>query len=200
MALTNKMGLTPSGRSSIIALVRGTPGREHGFTLVELLVVISAIGILLAFLMPRMIAQVTKSAKSTATLRELQLLREAIVGDPSLVVEGQYVKPGFKNDVGRYPRHLVELATSNPFQGIYERIEYPGKETLGLYDPITRHGWNGPYIAEDGNFGYLYDAWGNQYQFYTEGLDTLGLKSAGPDGLFYGQPGALTDDDIKVRF
>jgi hypothetical protein len=48
--------------------------------------------------------------------------------------------------------------------------------------------------------GYLYDAWGTPYQYWVENNETLGLKSAGPDGLFYGQPGAVKDDDIKMRF
>jgi len=192
--------LTPFRRAPIIHSVRRPSARGRGFTLVELLVVISALGIIMVFLVPRMVSQITKTARRTTTQQELNTLREAIVGDPSLIVDGQYVKPGFRNDVGRYPRHLVELATHNPFDGMYANVPYVGKETLALYDPVTRRGWSGPYVAEDGNFGYLYDAWDNKYEFYLDGYETLGLKSPGPDGLFFGRPGALTDDDIKVRF
>ena len=48
--------------------------------------------------------------------------------------------------------------------------------------------------------GYRYDSWGNAYRFLVDGTETLGLQSAGPDGLFLGQPGARDSDDIKVRF
>jgi hypothetical protein len=69
-----------------------------------------------------------------------------------------------------------------------------------VYDYVNRRGWNGPYVAEDGNFGYLYDAWDNAYQYYTESGETLGIKSSGPDHVMYGQPGGVTNDDIVVRF
>lgn len=192
--------LTPFAGNSIIRSVRRTSVRGRGFTMIELLVVISVLGILMAFMVPRMVAIITRNTKKAGTQQELMILREAIVGDANLVVDGQYVKPGFRNDVGRYPYHLIELATRNPFEGIYANILYVGKETIPPYDFINRRGWNGPYVAEDGNFGYLYDSWDIPYQFYIQNNETLGLQSAGPDNVFWGQPGSVTNDDIVVRF
>lgn len=181
---------------SVVKRVRG----PSGFTLIELLVVISVLGIIMAFFFPTMISRITNNTRRTATVQEMNALREAIVGNPDVRVGGEVVGTGFKQDVGRLPRHLIELVTRNPFDGMYAQVMYLGKETLPGWDPYIQKGWNGPYIREDGQMGYLSDAWGTPYQYWVENNETLGLKSAGPDGLFYGQPGAVKDDDIKVRF
>lgn len=184
----------PGQRSSVLGLPLG------GFTLVELLVVLSVLGLLLAFFVPPMISRIITNARRVATLQELNTLREAIMGNPDVQVGGEMVGSGFKHDVGRLPRHLVELATRNPFEGIYASVMYLGKETLAAWDPYIQKGWNGPYIREDGEMGYCYDAWNGAYRYWVEDNDTLGLESPGPDGLFWGQPGAVRNDDIKVRF
>jgi prepilin-type N-terminal cleavage/methylation domain-containing protein len=192
--------LTLPRRVSIIPSVNCTSRSDHGFTLIELLVVISVLGVILAFFVPTIIGRITTNARRVATMQELRVLHDAIVGNPDIHMNGEMVVTGFKNDVGRFPRDLVELATNNPFEGIYTSIAYVGKETLPGWDPYVKKGWNGPYIREDGNFGYRYDSWGNAYRFLVEANETLGLESAGPDGLFLGQPGARDSDDIKVRF
>uniref|UniRef100_A0A7V3PSA7 Prepilin-type N-terminal cleavage/methylation domain-containing protein n=1 Tax=candidate division WOR-3 bacterium TaxID=2052148 RepID=A0A7V3PSA7_UNCW3 len=195
-----RLYLTRCRQLSIMKFVPSRVFANRGFTLVELLVVISVIGILLAFFVPTMISRVTTNARRTATLQEMNVIREAIMGNPDLRIGGEVAGYGFKQDVGRLPRDLVELVTKNPFEGIYAQRMYVGKETLPSWDPYIQKGWNGPYLREDGEMGYLYDAWGTEYKYWIENNETLGLKSAGPDGLFWGQPGAVKDDDIKVRF
>ncbi len=185
---------------SIIPSVTKSSVYASGFTLIELLVIISILGIILAFFVPPMISRVTTNARKTATIQEMNVLQEAIMGNPEVRYGGEVVGLGFKHDMGRLPRHLVELVTRNPFEGMYAQITYLGKETLPGWDPYIQKGWNGPYIREDGQMGYLYDAWGTSYRFWVEGNETLGLESAGPDGLFWGQQGAIKDDDIRVRF
>ena len=193
--------LTPGGAGSIMGAVTSTKRRsDSGFTLVELLVVISVLGIILAFFMPTIISRITTNARRTATLQELRVLRDAIAGNPDVQMGGEMVAVGFKNDVGRWPHDLIELVTRNPFVGIYANINYVGKETLAVWDPYTKRGWNGPYIREDGEMNYRYDAWGALYRYIVEGSDSVGLMSPGADGLFLGQPGAHDSDDIKVRF
>jgi prepilin-type N-terminal cleavage/methylation domain-containing protein len=173
---------------------------DHGFTLVELLVIISVLGVILAFFVPTIVSRITTNARRTATIQEMRVLRDAVAGDPDVRMAGEMVVTGFKNDVGRLPRDLVELATRNPFEGFYGAVNYIGKETLPAWDPYIKRGWNGPYVREDGNMGFRYDAWGVEYRFFVEANDTIGLLSAGPDNLFLGQPGARDSDDIKVRF
>ncbi len=185
---------------SIIPSVTKSSVYASGFTLIELLVIISILGIILAFFVPPMISRVTTNARKTATIQEMNVLREAIMGNPEVRYGGEVVGLGFKHDMGRLPRHLVELVTRNPFEGMYAQITYLGKETLPGWDPYIQKGWNGPYIREDGQMGYLYDAWGTSYRFWVVGNETLGLESAGPDGLFWGQQGAIKDDDIRMRF
>lgn len=192
--------LTPSPPVPRICLMEPTLGRDHGWSLVELLVVISIIGILIAFFVPPIVNRITTHARVVATRQEMQVLREAIVGNPDVTAGGDLIAAGFKNDIGRYPRHLIELATRNPFDGIYAQVQYVGKETLPGWDPYSKRGWNGPYVREDGNLGYIDDVWGVPYRYQVDTGDTVGLESAGPDGLFFGQPGSVTDDDIRMRF
>ncbi len=192
--------LTLPRRVSIIASVNGTSRSDRGFTLIELLVVISVLGIILAFFVPTIVGRITTNARRVATMQELRVLHDAIVGNPDIQMNGEMVVTGFKNDVGRFPRDLIELVTANPFNPPYSAINYVGKETLPGWDPYIKRGWNGPYVREDGNMGYRYDQWGNAYRFFVDGNETLGLESAGPDGLFLGQPGAKDSDDVIVRF
>jgi prepilin-type N-terminal cleavage/methylation domain-containing protein len=121
---------------------------QRGWTLVELLVVISVLGIILAFFIPPIVSRVTNNARVVATRQELNVLREAIAGNSDVIAGGQLVAAGFRNDVGRLPRNLIELATRNPFEGIYAPVMYVGKETLPAWDPYLKKGWNGPYVRE----------------------------------------------------
>jgi hypothetical protein len=131
----------------------------------------------------------------------MRMLHDAIAGNPDITMGGEMVVTGFKNDVGRWPRDLVELATKNPFDPPWSARQYPGKETLSNWDPYLKKGWNGPYVREDGNMGYTEDAWGIDYIFYVVGSETLGLWSAGADQLFFGiSPGAKDSDDVRVMF
>lgn len=193
--------LTALRRFPIIHAVNSTSRDERGFTLVELLVVISVLGIILAFFVPTIVGRITTNARRVATLQEMRMLREAIAGNPDVLMGGEMVSTGFKNDVGRLPRHLIELATKNPFDPPYGGYSYPGKETLPTWDPYIKKGWNGPYVRDDGDQRFLDDAWNTDYRYYAEGSETLALWSAGPNQLFLGEPGGGNDsDDIRVRF
>ena len=194
--------LTLRRRVSIIHAVNSTSRGARGFTLIELLVVISIVGILLAFFVPTIAGRVTTNARRVATMQEMRMLRDAIAGNPDVTVGGEMVATGFKNDMGRWPRDLIELVTSRPDTGMYAAANYSGKYApLEPWDPYIKKGWNGPYIREDGNMSYLNDKWGTQYRFYAPGGETLGLWSAGPNQLFLDQPGGgLDSDDIIVRF
>jgi len=170
---------------------------DLGVTIVELLVVIFVIGMFIAFFVPSVYNRVSINARITASKTEMGQLRTAIMGNPDLISGGEYVAAGFKNDVGRLTKHLIELATRRPDTTLYV---YPGRESLPIWNPFIKAGWNGPYVRDDGTQGFLKDAWGEQYQFVVSGHDTIGLKSPGPDGEWYNSIPGLTNDDIQILF
>lgn len=194
--------LTLLRRDSIIPAVYSTSRKARGFTLVELLVVISVLGTILAFFVPTIVGRVTTNARRVATLQEMRTLRDAVVGDPDVRMGGEMVMTGFRSDMGRYPRDLIELATKITDTGVYVSRGYPGKMSpLPDWDPYIKKGWNGPYVREDGNMGYTEDAWGTDYRFVVAGAETTGLWSAGPNQLFFRvDPGLQDSDDIVVMF
>lgn len=192
--------LTLRRHDSIIPGVNSTSRAAHGFTLIELLVVISILGIILAFLVPTIGSRITTNARRVATIQQLRVLRDAIAGNSDVQIGGEMVLEGFKNDMGRLPYDLIELVTDSPFVGIYNSINYVGKQNLPPWDPYLKKGWNGPYVREDGHMSYRYDAWGDTFRFYVVSGETLGIESRGPDQLWNGSPGVRDSDDIIVRF
>ncbi len=75
---------------------------QAGFSLIELVIAIVVLGILAAVAIPKY-ADMTRTSKVTATQDELNLLRRAIVGNPSAVAGGQYIDRGFEGDLGFPP-------------------------------------------------------------------------------------------------
>jgi prepilin-type N-terminal cleavage/methylation domain-containing protein len=168
------------------------------WTLIELLITISIIGIIIAFFAPPIVSRITMNAKIGATRKEMYQLRLAVVGNPELVAGGEYSDLGFYGDVGRYPRHLIELVTSRPDT---TNFVYPGREAIKEWDPYSKHGWHGPYVRDDADHGFLNDAWETPYRINTDNLGTAtGISSAGPDGRWFGTAGVTENDDITVLF
>jgi hypothetical protein len=113
-------------------------------------------------------------------------LKKAITGNPELISGGEYVDVGFKGDVRRLPRDLMELVTK--------------PTDADTWNPFTKRGWNGPYIRDDSKHSFIFDAWGDSIKFFVRGDTVLGLQSKGPDGEWYGSNPSLTNDDIQVLF
>ncbi|MFC1726326.1 prepilin-type N-terminal cleavage/methylation domain-containing protein [candidate division KSB1 bacterium] len=124
----------------------------NGFSLFELVVVIIIIGILSAVGI-RSITQSSHNAKVQQTLREMEALAKALIGDPTLVANGVRTDYGFVGDCGVFP--AIPVDNSIP-SGLITNPGYPY--------------WSGPYIStgfqENAN-DYKQDSWGNLY-IYTQ--------------------------------
>lgn len=140
--------------------------RQHGFTLIELVIIIVVLGILAVVAIPKL-GSITNSSKIAATKDELAMLKRALVGNPHAISAGQYIDRGFEGDVGYLPSALVDL------------VKKP--DSISSYNKISRIGWNGPYADSSGG-AYLTDAWGNSY-VYQRSLRRLVSSGGGSDSL-----------------
>jgi prepilin-type N-terminal cleavage/methylation domain-containing protein len=160
-----------------------------GFTMGEMVIVIAVIAILAALITPLAVNQVTQ-ARYDACREELLIIKQAIVGDPSLVEGGVRSSYGFVGDLGVFPLNLNELVTNTTGRPIWQA------GPSGMY-----FGWRGPYVSE------IKDPWGNYY-FYTTNFPAGPLPysfqslsspiatiwSSGPDGNNDGG----TNDDASI--
>ncbi|MCQ8117093.1 type II secretion system protein [Methylomonas rosea] len=146
---------------------------ERGFTLLEMLLVIFLMA-LVASTGLMLTEGVEDQAKYDETKRRMELIRKAIIGDPSRTVNGAPEISGFVADMGRLPLCLAELL----------RV---GDEVLPATDPRTFEsscddtvivsewnldqdtgvgvGWRGPYlqvIPESGGGLRFRDGYGNE--------------------------------------
>ena len=160
---------------------------NQGVTIIELLVVIFIIGLFILYFTRTTLNRVADNARITTTRQKMVELRKAIIGNPEMISGGEYIDVGFKGDVGRFPRHLLEL------------VQKP--TDADTWNPFTEHGWNGPYIRNDGNQTFMFDAWGDSIKFLIDiSDDTIGLISKGLDGELYGTNSLLKNDDIQILF
>ena len=135
-----------------------------GFTLIELVIIIVSLAIIAAVAVPRF-ADLATGSKINATKQELTALKKAIVGNPTVTAGGEYVDRGFEGDVGFTPSRLQDLVAR--------------PDSVSVYNPLSRLGWNGPYIDSAGS-DYLRDAWGNNY-VYLPGSRTILSTGGGTD-------------------
>jgi general secretion pathway protein G len=102
---------------------------RHGFTLVELLVVIVVLAVLAAIVLPKFMNS-SRRGKESALRSDLKLIQNAV----SL----------FDADTGYYPKTLADLtATSAPTTATAKGLDDSGTEAA--YSPSD---WHGPYLQE----------------------------------------------------
>jgi len=181
-------------RMSNVRDSRSAIHNSQGFTLLELLIVISIIGLLLAYTAPRLVGRIVNQARVVACRQQMEEVKKALVGDPSIIINGQLGDPGYVGDVGSYPP-----AAPNDSLGFTYLMEQP--PGVPLWNPYTGHGWNGPYIRADSVKRFATDPWGNSFRFIRDaGGNPTGLESAGPDGVFDPPPPTASDDNIQVMW
>jgi prepilin-type N-terminal cleavage/methylation domain-containing protein len=143
---------------------------KRGFTLIELIVAVAIIAIMAGILVPITFRSL-ETAEEEATRQKIQVLKNAMVGDPQMIQQGVRTDFGFVGDIGALPHNLGELV-ANPAP------PYPN--------------WKGPYILSSLQGDPLRDSWGKEitYTLTPGGPIAATLTSAGRDGI------AGTADDI----
>lgn len=109
----------------IIVLGRRMKRTKRGFSLIEMMIVVSIIGILTAIAVPRF-AQINLKSRESALRTDLQIYRGSVYT--------------FFSDTGLYPLSLNDLASNiPPTQGV---------TPTGAIRTITADNWRGPYVAQ----------------------------------------------------
>lgn len=136
-------------------------GRK-GFTLTELVIIIVTLGILAAVAIPKF-SDLTENSKITASQKEMQVIKRAIVGNSEAISGGRYIDRGFEGDVSFVPNRLQDLVVK--------------PDSISVYNKLTTIGWNGPYInSSEGS--YLMDAWGENYVYQPLGRKIISIGGA----------------------
>jgi prepilin-type N-terminal cleavage/methylation domain-containing protein len=180
--------------------MRATKLSERGFSLIELTMVLVAVGVLLGIAMQSMTSTMADSRRVN-TEREMEAISRAIVGDAGIMQDGRRSDFGYVGDIGEFPASLADLYS----------------------DPGGLPSWNGPYLTLNhiqDSTGYLSDEWGTAYS-YTGGITltsngggtaiTHKLTNATSDYLLNTvrgtvrdfesyPPGAVKKDSVKILF
>jgi type II secretory pathway pseudopilin PulG len=126
-------------------------------TLVELLIVLVIIGILGSVTL-RAIDVTRERANYDQTMRSMQRLANAIVGNPDMIAEGRRSDFGFVGDLGRFPTSIEELRRN------VENVL----------------AWNGPYVRlpfTGDSASFKIDAWGQEFQYLPDKGTVLSLAN-----------------------
>ena len=128
--------------------------------------IIVVLGILAAIAIPKF-SGMTDASRIAATQQEMMALKQAIIGDASVVAGGQLINRGFEGDVGFVPSRLQDLAAK--------------PDSIATYNKLTRLGWNGPYIDDDADL-YLADAWEVSYVYQPGNRRLISVSTS--DSIF----------------
>ena len=140
-----------------------------GFSLLELLVVISLLGIV-AMAATTLIIDSGEEKRKDATEKQWDAIRKAMLADSTLTLNNSPVISGYVADMGRLPSNLKELisrvydhddnpATPDIVQPAYNSIQLSSVEPLATGS--ISGGWRGPYLYTAGSAEFR-DGWLNK--------------------------------------
>lgn len=148
---------------------------SRGFTLIEIIVTLAIVSILVGIIVP-FSYRAWEASEINLTIERMEVLKNAMTGDPAYYQQGIPTSFGFVGDNGELPATLADLLT--------DQRSYPN--------------WNGPYLGTGIDpRSYAEDAWGEPIGYETF-VDALGrrvaasLTSKGPDRI------AGTSDDLDA--
>ena len=188
--------------------VRALPARQRGFTLMELIVVMTLVG-LLAVGVVLSLDGVGDDAQVRLTRVEMTELRKAL--------------QLFRRDVGHFPdalddHHAEDLKLDLLF-GCQDLSPAQADYDAGCkaYNLDTARGWNGPYVLAEKQKNSvtnldekgLFDAWGNRYRLFDEdsaapGAGAARIVSYGANRAYEGDgtdicsPNGASSDDLVL--
>lgn len=179
---------------------------EHGFSLIELTVVLLLMT-LMASVAVRETSELGFQTRYELTKDRLDMVKQAILGNPRQIINGQQAVSGFVADMGRLPNSLRELlqrsGDCSDDAGDVSQVECLNLATPGIWtdsawndNPVTRqhadstlqYGWHGPYLNVSGHPAdndAFSDGWGNvandnNYGWnFINALTALTLQSKG---------------------
>jgi len=168
--------------------------REKGLSLIEVVIILAVMVVLIALLVPSTV-QILTGARRNVTLDEMENLKKAMIGDPSLKTSGVRSGFGYLGDMGNLPSTLDDLVT----QGAQPAYAFNSSKGVGA-------GWRGPYITlgpGSDAASHRVDAFGNDYTYsgtdYVNGQgQTVDAKvvSLGADGV---AGGTGNDEDVTLE-
>lgn len=159
--------------------------KQSGFTLLELLLVVFLLGVL-AMTSFAVVQDGDDQQRFDATKTYYQLIKKAIIGDPTLTLNGETEVSGFVADMGRLPnclRELIEVSGCDGVIGLNAVTSINDDLPVWIQDPETQvwSGWRGPYlqgIPESGGLAFR-DGWKNEGAATTTGTNNPDISNYG---------------------
>lgn len=191
--------------------------RHNGFTLVEILVVMLIL-VAMASVTIETTSELAFQNRYEVTKDRYEKIKQAIIGRPDVLINGQPDISGFVADMGRLPFALQELIEEGFCSDttVFDNGACTGG-TPPLVWTANGYGWNGPYISTDKaatDNRAISDGWGTSGEgnygwdvvFYSDSLATtptttianaltMKIQSLGKDG---GAGGADYDADYPL--
>ena len=182
---------------------------ETGFTLVELMMVLLIIAVTTKIVTVSFV-DIGYSARYEQTKERLESIRQAILGNPKQIINGQQAVSGFVADMGRLPVNLRELVdNSNPYSDCdlnsTNDADGDGDATHDLcpswiidptYNSGLGSGWRGPDLTVSNNPANpdaFTDGWGRERKGYCRKVDYTDQASCEASGFIW----TTTGDDYN---
>lgn len=171
---------------------------NKGFSLVELTVVLLIIT-LLASVAVRETSELAFQTRYEQTRERLDMIKQAILGNPRQIINGQQAVSGFVADMGRLPVSLRELTQRSgdcdndlgdvnqtecaAVAGTWDSTAWNSNPVVRVDSTGLRYGWNGPYLSISGNpadVDAITDGWGRTSTDWNYGWYFLDWNTLNP--------------------